>query len=323
MKVLCTGGSGFIGMHVVDSILEMGGDLVNIDIISPKDKKHIPYWRECNILDVDRLNKIFFDFNPTHVIHLAARATMEGRTMDDFIDNTVGTSSLLSIIKNRPSVERVIVTSSQHVRKPGSGLPVSDQDFVPHGLYGESKVITEKITRQSALSCGWVIIRPTTIWGPNHPFLPAGLWKWMYKGLYFHPANDMVVRGYGYVKNIAWQILQLLDAPDLKVCNKVFYVGDEVIKQIDWVRSFSKALINRDVCEVPLRFIYLLSKMGDLMKKFGLKFPMDGPRYFNLTTNNPVSMKPIIDLFGPPPYSMLAGVDETVVWLKKNKYLSR
>ena len=96
---------------------------------------------------------------------------MEGKSLNDFRDNTIGTANVLEAIRKTPTISRVVITSSQHVRKPGSGLPQNDEDFAPHGLYGESKKITEQLTRWAGLPCIWTIIRPTTVWGPWHPSL--------------------------------------------------------------------------------------------------------------------------------------------------------
>ena len=202
-------------------------------------------WQHCDILDFDHLREIFMVFQPSHVVHLAARATTEGKSIDDYLDNTKGTSNVLEAARNISSMNRIIITSSQHVRKPGSGFPQHDQDFNPHGLYGESKVITEQLTRQASLSCIWTIIRPTTVWGPYHPHLQAGLWNLMSKGLYVHPKNDLVMRSYGYVKNVVWAIEKLLNAPASAINKRVFYVGDEPIKQIEWINAFSIALVGR------------------------------------------------------------------------------
>ena len=93
------------------------------------------------------------------MIHLAARASMQGTSIDDFLENSTGTENILNAIRQTPSVERVVIASSQHVRKPGSGLPTNDEDYNPHGLYGESKVITEQLTRSADLDCVWTIIQ--------------------------------------------------------------------------------------------------------------------------------------------------------------------
>lgn len=316
MKVLCTGGSGFIGTHLVDSLLAKGMKFINIDIAHPKKSEHFPYWRKCNILDVVNLENIFQDYQPTHVVHLAARATMEGKSLNDFQDNTIGTANVLNAIKNTPSVSRVIVTSSQHVRKPGSGLPKNDLDFVPHGLYGQSKVITEDVTRKANLSCCWTIIRPTTVWGPWHPFLPNGLWDMMKRGIYFHPKNDPVIRSYGYVKNVVWDIGKILNAPSNMVDKRMFYLGDDPIKQSEWIDSFSMALIGRKTTKIPKEWIFLLARIGDALEKIGVRFPMNSPRYFNLTTTNPVPIDSVIKQFGVPPYSLENGIAETISWLR-------
>jgi len=320
-RVLCTGGSGFIGTHLVDSLLAKGIELINIDIKQPKKPEHFPYWRKCNILDVANLENIFQDYQPTHVVHLAARATIEGKTLADFQDNTTGTDNVLRAIKKNECVSRVIITSSQHVRKPGSGLPKHDEDYAPHGLYGESKLITETLTRKANLSCGWVIIRPTTIWGPWHPFLPGGLWAMMKRGIYFHPKNDPVIRSYGYVKNLIWQIEKLLEAPSELLNHKVFYVGDSLTLQINWINAFSRAITKRNVTQVPKEWIRLLSCSGDVLKMVGIKPPMDSQRYFNLTTTNPVPLEPVFEAFGIPPYSLEEGLHETIMWLNEHGYV--
>lgn len=316
MKILCTGGSGFIGTHLIDSFLAKGIELINVDIAKPKKQSHNAYWRECNILDLDHLKNVFREFQPSHIVHLAARASMEGKSLDDFRDNTVGTANVLEAVKKTTSISRVIITSSQHVRKPGSGLPQHDEDFAPHALYGESKVITEQLTRRAELSCTWTIIRPTTVWGPWHPFLPGGLWAMMKRGVYFHPKNDPVIRSYGYAKNVVWQIEKMLEAPSELINGKVYYVGDSLTPQINWINAFSMALTKHNVAQIPKEWIRLLAKVGDGLGMVGIKFPMNSPRYFNLTTTNPVPIDEVIKQFGAPPYSLENGIAETISWLR-------
>jgi nucleoside-diphosphate-sugar epimerase len=294
--------------------------LLNVDIAPPKIEVQVPYWRQCNILDANRLYGLFAEFRPSHVVHLAARATTEGKTLADFVDNTVGTANVLEATKRTPSVARVVIASSQHVRKPGAGLAERDDDYAPLGLYGASKVTTEKLAREARLTCVWTIIRPTTVWGPWHPFLPGGLWHWMKSGWYVHPQGDRVVRSYGYVENVVWQINRILEAESSLVDGKVYYVGEECVKQLDWINAFSRALRGRDVRKVPREWIHLLAWIGDALRTFHLRLPMDGPRYFNLTTTNPVPIRPTIEAFGIPPYSLDLGIQETVKWLDECFY---
>jgi nucleoside-diphosphate-sugar epimerase len=320
-RILITGGSGFIGTHLVESLASKGYKILNIDIKKPFLESHMPYWRECDILNYNQLKAEFNIFRPTHVVHLAAETRANCRSLEAYQANTVGTYNLLKVVKGNQDISRVIVTSSQHVRKPGSGLPKHDQDFDPYKLYGQSKVITERLTRDANLRCTWTIIRPTTIWGPWHLGLATGFWRVVIDGKYIHPRNDKVIRGYGYVKNTVYQIEKILDADSEIVNGKVFYLGDTCSRQIEWVNGFSKGLTKKNICEVPQLLIYLLAIIGESLNLFGLRFPMNISRYINMTTTNPVPIDLTIELFGEPPILFEQGVAETVNWLEKEGFI--
>jgi len=317
MNVIITGGSGFIGAHMLKQLCLGANQIVNIDIRKPQyNNVDGVNWHDCSILDKERLIAIFRNVQPSHVVHLAAFASMEAKSVEEFSANTEGTANLLAAIKSVNSVERVIITSSQHVRKPGSPIPFSDTDYIPYMQYGESKVITERLTRESSLSCAWTIIRPTAVWGPGHLLLAEGLWKLMARGRYFHPANDPVVRSYGYVKNVVWQIERLLLADRSAIDRKVFYVADDNGRQLDWVNAVSRELTGRGVRTLPLAMIRALAMFGDGARSLGLSFPIYRARLDNLITSNPVPIAPTMELLGPPPYSMETGAQETAEWLK-------
>jgi hypothetical protein len=135
-------------------------------------------------------------------------------------------------------------------------------------------------------------------------------------GIYLHPDGKPVIRSYGYVGNCVWQIEKILQAQDQIVDNKTLYVGEIPSDQLDWLNAFSRSLIGKDVRIVPRFLIYSLSLIGDILSLFKIKFPMYSERYRNLTTSNPVPTQLTIDTFGQPPYSLSAGVAETVCWLK-------
>jgi nucleoside-diphosphate-sugar epimerase len=316
MKLLITGGSGFIGRHLIVEAISAGWEVANVDIVPPAGIAEQAIWANCSILDAPKLAEVIRHFQPKWVVHLAAYASMEARSLDEFRVNTEGTKNVLQSVKSTASVDRLIVTSTQHVRKPGSGAPVSDTDYAPYAFYGESKVLTEQITRQAGLSCAWTIIRPTAVWGPHHLLLASGLWKQMYRGRYFHPADDRVLRSYGYVRNVCWQIKQLLQAKREAVDKKVFYVADGNMRQLDWVNSISRELTGRDVRTLPLWMIRRLAGLGDTLHKLGVNFPIYGSRLQNLITDNPVPVEPTLELFGVPPHSLQEGSQATAEWLR-------
>ena len=166
MRLLITGGSGFIGTNLIEMLLKDNTNFINVDINKPKLSQHETYWKQCDILNQEKLVSIFFDFNPTHVLHLAARTDIEGASIDDYKVNTKGSQNVIDAVKVSKSVERFILTSTQFVHQ-FKDMPKDDEDFAPYTMYGESKAMSEKMIRSSNLSCIWTIIRPTNIWGPG------------------------------------------------------------------------------------------------------------------------------------------------------------
>ncbi len=318
VKILVTGGSGFIGTNLIDGLLRDRRAVLNVDIRPPKLDEHRDVWQHVDILDADLLTRTTRDFAPTHVIHLAARTDTDGTDLADYEANTTGTIRVLDAVKATPSVERVIVTSSQFVNQY-RGTPEDDFDFAPHTVYGESKVLTEKATRAAGLTCTWTIIRPTNIWGPWHPRYPDEFWRVLARGLYVHPGRQRIVRSYGYVKNVTYQIMRIANFDAEKVAGKVIYVGDEPVELIDWANGFSVAQTGKTVRVVPRSLVRTLAIAGDLLGSAGIKFPITSSRYQSMTTGNAVSMAPTLALLGPAPFTLEAGIRDTVDWMRQYK----
>ena len=319
-RILITGGSGFIGTHLVDLLSSSGAVVLNVDKEPPRKPSHHEWWFDCDILDLDSLREAFEAHEPSAVVHLAARTDTEGQTLHDYRDNTEGTANLLRVIGENPCVRRVIITSTQFVCRPGA-LPESDEDFRPHTVYGESKVVTEKLTRASNLGAAWTIIRPTNIWGPWHPRYPHEFWRVLHRGLYVHPAGPQPIRCYGYVENVTHQIRQMLEAPEEKVGGRTFYVGDPPAPLSEWVGAFSRALTGRDVKVVPRPVVRAIACVGDILGFAGVKFPLTTSRFRSMTQDYPTPMQKTFDALGPPRYSVEEGVERTVEWLSEEGFL--
>lgn len=315
MRYFVTGGSGFIGLNLVEGLIEAGETVLNVDTRPPGIESHIPFWREGDIMNAAALEKLLSDFQPSHVIHLAARTDTLSDRLGDYACNVDGTRNVLSAVAKTASVKRVIVTSTQFVNQY-HGAPEHDQDFNPHTAYGESKVLAEQITRKAHLDLTWTIIRPTNIWGPWHPRYPQEFWRVLSKGLYFHPGKGKVLRSYGYVKNVVYQILQIANAPVELVNEKVYYVGDSPIDLYEWVDGFSLGQTGRHVRVVPRSVVRALAMLGDVLARVGVVFPITSSRFKSMTTSNAAPMGPVLKEFGAPPYTLDAGIAETIEWLR-------
>lgn len=314
MRLLVTGGSGFIGTNLVAHFKKQGVVLVNLDHNPPLDPRQTELWRKADIMDPMAVRRVFEEFQPSHVVHLAARTdTDEERDLNAYRQNHEGTRLLLGVVKEFASVQHIVVTSTQFVCEAGY-QPQHDLDFKPFTLYGESKRLTEIATREAGLACGWTIIRPTTIWGPWSLRYRDVMFKMMKRGLYFHPSGRTVMRSYGYVGNVVWQIEQILQAPGERVHDAVLYVGDPPFDLKQWVDAVSMELVGRRAWVIPTWIIRSLAFVGDAMKALGLPFPITSGRFKSMTRDYVTPMDKTIAELGQAPFSMQYGVKDTIRW---------
>lgn len=320
-KILVTGGSGFIGTNLHEFISNHFPEyqLINIDIVEPKINFIQTVWEECDILNEDRLESIFEKHQPNCVIHLAAETSCEPElVLKDYEVNTQGSQNLFEIASKTKSVQTLIHTSTQFINQ--YDFPLEDFfAYKPHTVYGESKIISEKLLLENKYDFNWIIVRPTNIWGKWHLRYPYEFWKVLYEGKYIHPNDRNVVRSYGYVENICQQIMHFINNAE-RLNGEVFYVGDQPIALYDWVNSFSLTLKGRRVRTVPKGLVYLLAVFGDLLKAVSVSFPITTSRYKSMTTSNPAPMKKTFEEVGVPNINLEQGVEITSKWLFKDVF---
>lgn len=318
MRVVVTGGSGFIGTNLTKYLADKGHQFLNLDIVAPKLENLNEFWVRCDICNNKDLLDSFRAFRPDAVVHLAAETdTNPRKTMQDYEVNVVGTRNVINAIRETSTVQRVVFTSTQFVNQSEKG-PSHDEDYAPHTIYGESKVINEKDIRASNLHVIWTIIRPTNVWGPWHLRYPYEFWKVLSNGMYFHPGRQPVMRSYGYVGNVVNQIVTILESAESKINQQIFYVGDPAIDLYDWVNGFSVHQVGKRVRVIPRIFVRVLAIIGDLLFILKIKFPITSSRYRSMTTGNIAPMDKTFQKLGMPPYSLEAGIKETVDWMKNH-----
>ena len=319
-NILVTGSSGFIGTNLMAFLLEQNNyNVLGIDLVVPKINSHTDFWKKNDIREKKSLLKIFSEFKPNIVIHLGAKTDLNGVNLNYYNANSDGVSNLIEVIAQVGSVERVIFASSMYVCVPGY-KPNSNEDYKPHTIYGESKVLTEEIIKNSLLldKNVWSIVRPTSIWGPwfGEPY--KNFFDIVLSGKYMHMGTKACMKTYGYIDNTIFQLIKIINSPKEKIHKKGCYVGDyEPYHISDWADEIA-SYANLKIPKVPYTFFKALAFFGDLLKLAKIKFPMTTFRLKNMTTNNVHELSLIKEIAGNLPVSRIEGVKQTVDWIKKN-----
>jgi nucleoside-diphosphate-sugar epimerase len=324
-RVLITGGSGFIGTNLMDYYISKKCNVLNIDIVSPRNPQHFAYWHQADICDIAALSEVVKAFDPNYILHMAAKTDLNGSVLDDYQANTVGVKSLIKAAQSAPSLKRVIFASSMLVCRLGYH-PDTDEDFCPTTLYGKSKVIGEKLVSSPiAEHIDWIIVRPTSLWGPWFGVPYSHFFDAVAKCRYFHPKGKRIRRSYGFVLNMVEYLDRLLFCHKRQLSNnKVFYLADyEPIELFDWATEISKVFGVSPPKEVPLSVLKGLAKIGDRLKAVGVNDPpLTSFRLNNLLTEAIFDMTRLAKVAGPMKYSFNEAVHLTVTWMQERHNIS-
>jgi nucleoside-diphosphate-sugar epimerase len=220
------------------------------------------------------------------------------------------------------NLNKIIIASSMLVCKLGY-VPISFDDYQPNSLYGESKVITEKIVKE--YKNNWIIVRPTSIWGPwfSEPY--KIFFDMVIKGRYFNiPREYASNKTYGYVENSCMQIISLLINNNENTIHNYFYIGDyNPINITDWAIKIRKLNKQTKPLTLPIGVLKVISIIGDFLKsRFGWNsFPMNSFRFKNMTNNNIIEdLQRTIDKTN---IGLNTNLDEEIIktlnWLKQYK----
>ncbi len=160
MKILVTGGVGYIGSHTVIQLVEDGYEVVIVDNLSNSKiealarveeitNRKIKFY-EADLLEKEKLNQIFINENVDAVIHFAGLKAV-GESVEIplhyYTNNVSGTLNLLEVMKNN-SIHKIVFSSSATVYGDPHKVPITE-DFPLSATnpYGRSKLMIEDILR--------------------------------------------------------------------------------------------------------------------------------------------------------------------------------
>lgn len=158
MRVLVTGGAGYIGSHTLVELLGQGHEALAVDCFSNSSPKALDRVREltngwleheeCDIRDTARLTEAAKRFRPEAVIHFAGLKSVgesTRRPVDYYDVNVAGTLSLLRAME-AVDCRGIIFSSSATVYGEPEYLPYDEAHPIrPESVYGQTKAIAERL----------------------------------------------------------------------------------------------------------------------------------------------------------------------------------
>lgn len=176
MKILVTGGAGFIGSHLVDKLIKKGHKVVVIDNLSTGKKVNLNSkadFYNVDICNFDKINPLFKNID--FVFHLAAIPRVPLSIKDPLTTSKVNILGTINVFKAAidTEVKRIIVASSSSIYGDQEKLPLKE-DMVPHPIspYALQKLVGENFAKlfSNIYKIPIVSLRYFNVYGPRIDF---------------------------------------------------------------------------------------------------------------------------------------------------------
>lgn len=178
MRILVTGGAGFIGSHIVDKYINLGHKVVVIDDLSSGSQQNLnpqAKFYKTDITDSEKLEGIFKKEKPDIVNHHAAISSIaksQKNPKRTYEVNVLGTVNLIELAK-KYKVEKFIFISTggaMYGNVPQEKLPAKETDSVsPVSIYAFTKLLGEQVVKFYAgqHNFKYLILRYANVYGPR------------------------------------------------------------------------------------------------------------------------------------------------------------
>jgi UDP-glucose 4-epimerase len=256
MKILVTGGAGFIGSHIVDALSERGYVPIVVDNLATGNRENVPSHVAFYELDIlsDELEQVFKHEVPDAIIHAAAQVIVSNSIQNpknDALINILGTIRVMEL-SVQYKVKKFIYSSSCAVYGDTDEPFISEKTKIkPLSFYGLSKATAEYYILQfcQLYDLPYSILRYANVYGPRQRIDGEG---GVISILINHFINNKApiifgdgtqTRDFVYVKDVAEANILAISKGD----NQIINIGsgcrtsiNEVVKKMQKIGSFKE-----------------------------------------------------------------------------------
>jgi UDP-glucose 4-epimerase len=262
MNILVTGGAGFIGSHIADTLAEAGHNVIVVDNLHTGHRANVSpgiTFYQTDITDMDRMAAILTDENIDAISHQAALANVR-ESMNDPIDyarvNVLGTLGLLELARTQEISKIVFASTGGAVygeghSADGDRLPFTETSWPqPKDNYGANKLSAEHHfdLYYYAYDLPYVALRYPNVYGPRQDSKGEAGVVAIFAGAMLNNEPTKITgdgkqaRDFAYVGDIARANLLALESDAVGVIN----VGTGVPTDINTVHRVLSGIIGYD-----------------------------------------------------------------------------
>ena len=323
-RILITGGTGFIGSHLVARLAKMGND-VRVLVRASSNTERISCLQnvtiiEGSILDLNSLIKA--SEGADIVYHLAAKLhlPLDTKNPDLFPVNVDGTENLLKAsVKN--GVSKFVFISSTAVSfgiEDGSIIDESTP-LKPAGLYGESKIQAGALVNEYSRKFGLntTILMPVVVYGYGEVGNVAKMITHVRNRKFYIIGKGETIRSLVYIDTVIEAMLCVTQSPNSNGETYILTDRDNrsILEMVRFISTHFNTSIPKPFIPIPVAYIIGLS-LELLGKCINKKVPLTRDIVKRLTTNQICSSQYIQDTLGFAPRTFQEGMSDYLAKLK-------